>query len=344
MADTMGKTRAPGVVQRLLAFPETNIFLALLVMVVAFRCLAPEFLSDANVFSVLKTLSFYGIVAVGETLVMIGGDIDISVGSTAGLGAVLSTYLMMESDCLGMLGTNLEWVGVLLCMVATLAVCSLVGLVNAVLVVKLRIPAFIATISTLYSVRGMIMVVTKGNPIYPLPPFFVDFFGGYEWKVTEIGGISLPFMLFIALAAVFEFVLRKIKFGRNLYATGSNRDVAELSGINTNRIRFANYIVTAMLAALAGMLVAAFTKQGYPPIGLGWELWIVAATVIGGIGLKGGVGSVIGAVLGMFIMNVLNNGLVMLKINTFIQQSILGVIILAAVYLDIRRRNRKVSS
>ena len=322
----------------------TAILGALIALIIIFSIINPQFVSQANVFSLIKTLAFYGIVAIGVTLVIIGGDIDISVGSTAGLGAVFSTYIMMEFNCFGMLDTPNEWIGVILCMLITLVVCSAVGFINAGLVVNLNLPPFIATIATLYAVRGAIMVITNGNPIYPLPLFFMDGIGRFEIALSEYGGISLPVIIFIILIIVFEILLRRTTFGRNIYATGSNREVAKLAGINTNKVRYINFVITSMLAGLSGMLVAAFTRQGYPPIGQGWELQIIAATAIGGISLTGGSGSVIGTLIGVLIMNVLNNGLVVVGVNTFLQGVVTGVIILLAVFLDILRRNRKVRS
>jgi ribose transport system permease protein len=332
----------PQFLRRLLSGQKTVILFALIVLVMAFTFINPVFLSEANIFSLIKTLSFYGLVAVGETLIIIGGDIDISVGSTAGFGAVFSTYLMMEYSCFGLLGTSNEWIGVLLCMLITIIACSTVGFINAGLVVYLRLPPFIATIATLYAVRGAIMMVTNGNPIYPLPEFFMDGIGQFEIPLTKLGGISLPFIFFILFVLLFEFLLHRTTFGRNIYATGSNREVAKLSGINTNKVRSMNFIITSMLAGLSGIFVAAFTRQGYPPIGQGWELQIIAATAIGGIGLSGGSGSVVGTLIGILIMSVLGNGLVIMGINTFVQSMVVGVVILIAVYLDTLRSKRKV--
>ena len=334
----------PSLIKRLMQGQIATILIALIVFIAIFTIINPQFVSEANVFSLMKTLAFCGIVAVGETLIIIGGDIDISVGSTAGFSAVFSTFLMMEYNCFGMLDTGSEWIGVLLCMLITIIVCSGVGFINAALVVNLKLPPFIATIATLYSVRGAIMVVTNGKPIYPLPLFFMDGIGRFEIPLTKLGGISLPFILFILFVVLFEFLLRRTKFGRNIYATGSNEEVAKLSGINTKRVRYMNFVITSMLAALSGMLVAAFSRQGYPPIGQGWELQIIAATAIGGISLNGGSGSVVGTLIGVLIMNVLNNGLVIIGVNTFAQSMVIGVVILIAVYIDILRRNRKVRS
>jgi len=331
---------------RIFSVQEAGILVPLILLIVIFSCLNSGFYSLPNIFSVLKTLAFYGIVAVGMTLLIIGGDIDISVGSTAGFAAVFSTFIMMQFNCFGMLDTPNEWIGVFICMIITLGICSLVGILNAFLIVDFKLPAFIATIATLYVVRGAIMVVTNGNPIYPLPKFFMDDIGRFQIPITKVGeeliGISLPIIVFIVLVIVFEIVLRRTKFGRNVYATGSNIEVAKLAGINTRRVRYINFIITAMLAALSGMLVAAFTRQGYPPIGQGWEMQIIAAAAVGGIAMTGGSGSMIGTLLGVLIMNIVNNGLVMMNIDTFVQQAVQGVIILVAVYVDIVRRNRKV--
>jgi len=332
---------------KIFSVQEVGILIPLIALILLFYFINPRFLSAPNVFSVLKVLAFYGIVAVGETLLILGGDIDISVGSVAGFGAVFSTFLMMKFSCFGLLNTPYEWIGVIGFMIITLAVCSLVGFLNAFLIVDLKLPAFIVTIATMWAVRGAIMVVTNGNPIYPLPLFFMDTIGTNAQipivKVgTEIIGISLPFILFILLVVVFEILLRRSKFGRNIYATGSNREVAKLAGINTRKVRYMNFIILSMLASLSGMLVAAFTRQGYPPIGDGWEMFIIAGCAIGGIALAGGYGSMIGTLIGVIIMNTVNTGLVMSGINTFLQQTVQGVIILIAVYADILRRNRKV--
>lgn len=336
--------RKATIIDRITHNDITAILSALIALIVVFALINPQFLSAANVFSLIKTLAFYGIVAIGVTLVIIGGDIDISVGSTAGLGAVFSTYLMMEFNCFGLLGTPNEWIGVILCMLITLVICSVVGFVNAGLVVNLNLPPFIATIATLYAIRGAVMVITNGNPIYPLPLAFIDGIGRFEIPLSKFGGISLPVIIFMILIIVFEFLLRRTAFGRNIYATGSNKEVAKLAGINTNAVRYINYIITSILAGLSGMLVAAFTRQGYPPIGQGWELQIIAATAIGGISLTGGSGSVIGTLIGVLIMSVLNNGLVVVGVNTFLQGVVTGVIMLLAVYFDILRKNRKVLS
>lgn len=330
--------------KRIMAQQEMGIFLILIVAIGIFYAIKPMFLSGENVYSMLKTLSFYGIVAVGETLILIGGDTDLSVGSTAGLGAVLGTKLMMDWNCFGLMETQLEWLGVIAIMLLTMVICSVVGIVNALLVVKVKIPPFVATIATLNVGRGLVLIITNGITVYPLPDFFMNKLGQFQLYLSPKGGISVQTFIFIILVIVFEILLRRSSYGRNLYATGSNREVAKLSGINTDKIRFTNFIITAMLAALAGMLVAAFTKQGYPPIGQGWEMEIIAATVVGGISLNGGSGSMVGMLCGVILINVLVTGLQMVGLNTFLQTSAKGVLILAAVYIDRMKLNKKIKA
>lgn len=346
--NTQIQKKVSSFVAKIFSVQEVGVIIPLIVLILLFYFLNPAFLSPPNIFSILKVLAFYGIVAVGETLLILGGDIDISVGSVAGFGAVFSTFLMMHFSCFGLLNTPYEWIGVIGCMIITIAVCSLVGFLNAFLIVDMKMPAFIVTIGTLWAVRGAVMVVTNGNPIYPLPLFFMDTIGRAQIPITKVGsevlGISLPFIVFILLVVVFEILLRRSKFGRNIYATGSNREVAKLAGINTRKVRYMNFLIISMLAGLSGMLVAAFTRQGYPPIGDSWEMFIIAGCAIGGIALAGGYGSLIGTLIGVFIMNIVNTGLVMIGINTFLQGTVQGVIILIAVYVDIIRRNRKVLS
>lgn len=332
--------------RRIFSVQEVGILIPMILLIIVFQLLNKGFLSDANIFSMLKTMAFYGIVAVGETLIILSGDIDISVGSTAGFAAVFSTFLMMQFNCFGLMGTPFEWIGVLGFMVITAAVCSLIGFLNAFLIVDIKLPGFITTIGTLYAVRGAVMVVTNGNPIYPLPTFFMDGLGKAQIVVTSANGeplgFSLTFIIFIVLVVAFEFILRRTTFGRNVYATGSNIEVAKLAGINTRRVRYMNFVITAVLAAVSGMMVAAVTRQGYPPIGKGWEMQIIAMTAIGGVSMTGGSGSMIGTLIGVVIMNILDTGLVMVGINTFLQNVIQGFVILIAVYIDIVRRNQKV--
>jgi len=333
---------------KVFSIQEVGILIPLILIILLFWIINPAFLSAPNLFSVLKVLSFYGIVAVGETLLMLAGDIDISVGSVAGFGAVFSTFIMMKFNCFGLLNTPNEWIGVIFSIIICLIVCSVFGFINAFFIVDMKMPAFIVTIATMWAIRGAIMVVTQGNPIYPLPLFFMDTLGGAQIPISKVGdeviGISVPFIIFVILVITFDILLRRTNFGRNIYATGSNREVAILSGINTRKVRYTNFVILSTLSGFSGIFVAAFTRMGYPPIGQGWEMLIIAMCAVGGTSMAGGSGTMIGTFIGVLILNFMDNGLVMTGINTFLQQTVQGIIIIAAVYIDIFRRSRKVLS
>jgi ribose transport system permease protein len=339
----MGKEQNPSLIRNILGQQEVGIFIALVGLITVFSALRPAFLSLENIASLLAVMAFIGIVSVGETLLVIGGDFDISVGSTAGLGAITSTSIMLGTSCFGLLGTGLEGLGVVLSCLASVLICACVGVINAFLIVKIKLSAFIATISTLYAVRGLVSVIAKGVIVYPLPQSFNNIYNiKIKLSSDSEAGIAISFMLFILFVIVFELLLRKSEFGRRIYATGSNASVARLAGINTDKVRALNFIITAMLAGFAGILVAGFLQQGYPSTGNMWELLVIASVVVGGVSMTGGRGSMIGMLIGVMLINVVNTGLVMLGFNTFAQNIVQGALIIAAVMVDTVVNNRKI--
>ena len=212
---------------------------------------------------------------------------------------------------------------------------SLVGLVNGLLAVRARIPAFIVTLGMMYIARGLNYLLCGGNPIYPLPE-----------ALNAIGtdsplGISWAFFVFVAVAVVGQLTLSKTVFGRAIYATGGNCEVARIAGIHTDAVKIICYILTATLAALAGILLMAQLNVGQPENGSGWELEVIASVVIGGVSLFGGMGTVTGTALGLLLMQVVRNGLVMSRVNTHWQTVAVGCVMIAAVGLDLVRRRAK---
>lgn len=320
--------RVSKTLKNIMSISEVGIFIIFIVLVVIITVIKPQFIGIKNIQAIVRGLSFLGIVVIGETLVLLTGDFDISVGSVAGFGAIMATWIMSSIPAIG------TPMGIILALTAAAGL----GLVNGLLIVKLRIPAFITTIGMMYIAKGFSMIITKGYPFYPLTK-----------TMNKIGsiepfGTSLTFVLFIVLAVIAEFVLRKTKYGRYLYATGGNREVAKLAGINTTYIRLSAFVIVSFLAGVAGILQAATLQTGTPLIGDGWELRVIAATAIGGVSLMGGIGSVFGAVVGLFILGVLNNGLVILGINTFWQNVVTGVAMILALYIDIARRSTKLNA
>ncbi|MDQ0473980.1 ABC transporter permease [Labrys wisconsinensis] len=307
---------------RLVAVGEVGVLLALVAVVAFFFLLEPAFLSERNIRAILRVVSFIGIIAIGQTILLVNGEFDLSVGAVAGLSAVCSAKLM----------TALA-LPVPLAIVGGLAVGGLVGLVNGLVVVRLRIPAFIQTLGMLFIGQGLIQVVTNGYPVYPLPPVI-----GAIGYADIVFGLGWSFVFFIVAAVVADVVLRRTVLGRNMYATGGNPEVARLVGIDTARYKIGAFVAIGMLAATAGMFVMADLASGTTSIGSGWELNVIAGVVVGGVSLFGGAGTMAGGLIGVLLLQVVTSGLVVIGVNANWQQIAVGVIMVLAVGLDILRR------
>ena len=304
---------------------EVGVMLPLLLMTIIFSIANPNFFTGRNLAGICRGIAYLGIVAVGETLVILVGEIDISVGAVAGLGAAIGTHLAVN------MGLSLP-----LAILASVLVCGLIGLFNGTLIVKYKLPAFIVTIGMMYIAEGAMMIVTKGKPVYPLPEIMC------EVGRAQPFGTSVAFVVFLVLVVVFEFVLRKTSFGRSVYAVGDNISVANLAGIAVNRVKISLFVITSILAGVAGMLLAGQLETGSPSIGSGWELQVVAGTAIGGASLLGGSGSMVGTLIGILVLGVLNNGLVFLGLDAHWQTVAIGSVMILAVFADIIGRNKKI--
>jgi ribose transport system permease protein len=313
--------------RRMFAVPEVGVLIPLLGFVIIFYALNPIFLTPANVTTMLRAMSFVGVIAIGQTLLMISGAFDLSVGSTAGLGAIICSYAMVRLE-----------LPIPAAVMAGLGVGALIGLVNSFSVLKLGVPPFIATLGMLYIAKGVTFLISKGYTIYPLPEA-VKTFGTAEPFST-----SWSFVIFVILAIIAHIVLSRTTYGRKLYAVGGNPEVARLAGISPAKIQLAGFVLVGMCASLGGMLLMARIVTGNPTIGLGWELNVIAAVVIGGVSLFGGAGSIPGAVLGLLIMQVVTNGLVVINVDPYWQTVSVGLIMIIAVAIDILRRKSKMAS
>jgi len=309
-------------VARLVAVGEVGVLVALVLVVTFFYALEPAFLSERNIRAILQVVSFVGIIAIGQTILLVNGEFDLSVGAVAGLSAVCSAKMM----------TALAW-PVPLALLGGAAVGAAAGLVNGLVVVRLKIPAFIQTLGMLFIGQGLIQVVTNGYPVYPLPDVVGDI--GYA---TVVFGLGWSFVFFVAAALAADFVLRRTVLGRNMYATGGNPEVARLVGIDTFSYKIGAFVTVGMLAAVAGMFVMADLASGTTSIGSGWELTVIAGVVVGGVSLFGGAGTMAGGLIGVLLLQVVTSGLVVVGVNANWQQIAVGVIMVLAVGLDILRR------
>lgn len=306
----------------MLAVSEIGVLCALVVATAVFTALEPAFLSDRNVRAILSIVSFVGIIAIGQIILLICGEFDLSVGSVAGLAVVVSGKLM-----------TVVALPVPIAVLGGVITGALVGLVNGLVVVRFHVPAFIQTLGMLFIGQGLIQVVTLGYPVYPLPSSI-----GALGQAQVFMGLGWSFVFFAALALAADFTLRRTTLGRNCYAVGGNVEVARLVGINTARYKIGAFMVVGMLASMAGMFVMADLASGTTSIGSGWELSVIAGVVVGGVSLFGGTGTIAGGLIGMLLLQVVQSGLVISGVSANWQQIAVGVIMVAAVGLDVWRR------
>jgi ribose transport system permease protein len=283
---------------------------------------SPNFWTSQNITQVFLQMSVIGIIAVGETMVIITAGIDLSVSTVVGLSGTMAAYLIVTYSFSVQLG-----------IVCGILVGGAVGLLNGILITRLLLPPFIATLGTLSVAGGVALLVTNGEAVFGLPPNFADL-GTGSW-----GPIPVPVVILVAVAIFGYVVMSHTTLGRSAYAIGSNPETARLSGINIRFTLLMIYVIQGLLAGLGGVIDASRVITGQPLGGTNYNLQAIAAAVIGGASLFGGEGSILGALVGALLIELIANGSVLLNISTFWQEVILGiVIVLAVLYDQIRRR------
>ncbi|TDD91667.1 ABC transporter permease [Saccharopolyspora karakumensis] len=296
---------------------------ALIVVFILLSIIAPSFLTADNLFNLGSQTSVNAVMAVGVTLVIITGGIDLSVGSVAALSGVIGVLLMADYGFNPLLGV-----------VGGLAVGALAGLVNGLLVSVVGLPPFIATLGMLSVGRGLVLIATGAVAVFGAPDSFRLLGQGV------IGILPIPVVLIIVVALLGYVVLTRTRLGRYAYVMGSNMEAARLSGVPVKRYITSVYVLSGALAGLGGMIAASRINSGQPNFGEGLELDVIAAVVIGGASLFGGRGTVLGSLIGAFLVAVIRNGAVQLNIGTFYQNVLIGVIIWLAVWWDYYQRRK----
>jgi ribose transport system permease protein len=297
-------------------------FLTLIVLFVALAFASPYFLTAANLSSVVRQTAVINTMALGMTLVIIAGGIDLSVGAILAFSGLMGTMAMQAGMPI--------WQGMAVGLISGM----FWGFVNGFLTVRLNINPFIVTLGTLGIIRGVTLIISNGLPVHQIPPAFA-FLG-------EGNLLGVPFVLWILLgcAAATHVILEHTRLGRYAFAIGSNTEAAFYTGIPVGFHTTAVYAISGLLCGLAGMIEASRLMTGQPTAGQGYELQVIAAVVIGGGSLRGGEGSVIGTLVGAFIMGLLANGSDLLGISPYLQQAIIGSIIILAVTFDELRKRR----
>lgn len=296
---------------------DMGVFLALLFFVAVFAILSPRFLTFDNFINVSRQISSNVIIGCGLTFVIITAGIDLSVGSMVALSGVLLAGLMWTY--------YIPWP---LAVLITLVVVGFFGLLNALAVAKQGLNPLIVTLAMMTAVRGVALSYSGGEPIFIEEPVILAMGNGY------VGPIPIPVIIAIVVMIISHIVLTRTKLGRYVYAVGGNEEAARISGINVDRIKMFVYILSSVCAALAGIIVAGRLYSGNPTAGQGTELDVIAAVVIGGTSLFGGVGSIGGTLLGAFIVGIISNGLTILNVPFYYQLMAKGLVIYVAILID----------
>jgi ribose transport system permease protein len=296
---------------------------ALIVVFVFLSIASPVFLTADNLFNIGAQTAVVAVIAIGMTLVIITAGIDLSVGSVAALSGVMGVMMMVD--------LGLPWP---LAVVGGILVGAVCGLVNGLLVSVAGLAPFIATLGMLTVARGLVYIITNATAVFGAPDAFRLLGQGV------IGPIPIPILVILVVAVAGYIVLSRTRLGRYAYAMGSNLEAARLSGIPIRRYLTSVYVISGALAGFGGMIAASRVNSGQPNFGIGLELDVIAAAVIGGASLFGGQGTVLGTLIGAFLIALIRNGAVLLDINTFYQQVIIGVVIWLAVLWDQYRRRR----
>ncbi len=303
---------------------DFSLIAVFIVEVIIFSRLSPYFLTADNLLNVSLQASITAIIAAGMTFVILTAGIDLSVGSLVALSGVIATSLLKIDASAGIV--------FIIALLGGLIFGAASGTAAGIFITKFKITPFIVTLALMTIWRGAAFVYTEGRPVWGLPEAF-SALGG-----DRILGIPIPtvIMFFVFISA--HIVLTKTKFGRYVYAVGGNLEAARLAGIKTNQIIISVYIISGVLSAISGILLASRMNSGQPNAGLMYELDVIAAVVVGGTSLFGGRGTIIGTFIGSMLIAVLRNGLNLINVGSYVQQVIVGVVILLAVLLDQLRK------
>jgi methyl-galactoside transport system permease protein len=329
-------------VKRLREFSSKNaISLVLLALIMVIGFINSDFLQVSNIRNILIIASVRVIIALGISGILITGGTDLSAGRTVGLTACIAASLLQRPDYADRMFRNMGPMPLLVPILIAAGVGLLVGIINGSIVAYLKVPPFIATLGTMVIVYGAASLYIDrpprgAQPIGGLRPDFTNIGTGY---LGPNGDLSIPYLILIAAAIIFVYwvMLNKTRLGKNTYAIGGNPKAATVSGVNVEKNLIMVYAIAGCLYGLAGALLAARTGGATNNYGMSYEMDAIAAAVIGGVSTSGGIGKVGGIITGVIILEVLNNGLVILGVNAYWQQVIKGVIIVAAVAFDIRK-------
>jgi inositol transport system permease protein len=304
--------------------------LFLAVLMVIFTALKPQFLSSNNLFNVMRQVSITGLIAIGMTFVILTAGIDLSVGSLLALAGMAAAVVAKgtNQNTLALDSAQSFGYGVGAAVVAAILVGLAGGLLQGLAITKLGVPAFVVTLGGMTIFRGMTLILSNGGPISTFDETY------RFWGQGKIGDVPVPVILFLLFALLAHIILRYTRYGRHIYAIGGNPEAARLSGLNVVLLTVSVYVIVGFFAGLGGFVLSSRLNSSEAVAGTGYELTVIASVVIGGTSLFGGEGQVVGTVIGSLLIGVLINGLVLMNVSSYVQQIIIGVIIVLAVWFD----------
>ena len=302
---------------RIAESPEAGVVVAVIVVFILIAVNAPTYASIGNLQVMGRDLSQVGILAIGESLVILTGGIDLSVGALAGLAGIMAAWFNVDG--------KMPAGGAIL---VTLLICAAVGAWHGLMVTRLKVPPFVITLVTFTIAQGMALAITGGTPIDNIGPLFSQISSSYILQ------IPVPAIFFIGFVILAWFFLERTYIGRQIYAVGGNREAARLAGIPTGRRIITTYIASSALAGVVGVLVIGRMNVADPSVGPGWELIAIAAAVVGGVSLSGGEGRILGVAAGAILLEIIANGLLALHVSPYFQQVVQGAVLGIAILLD----------
>lgn len=317
------KNKAPSKVS--LFLKGQAIWLVFIVLSAVITIGNPRYIMPKNLLLMLRQVAVWGIASVGMMLPILLGGIDLSVGSIISFVNILCSYLMVK------VGMNM-WVAILI----SLAASVLIGLLNGFMISTVGIPALIATFATQTAFAGLTLIICNGQPINGFTESFKVFGQG---KVAGI--VPVPVIIMFVCFAIGSFMLNKTYFGRYFYAVGGNEEAAKLSGIRTGRVQYLAYALSGLFAGIAGIVLLSRTNSGMGNAGLGYEFKVITCVVLGGVSVSGGLGKISGVIAGVCIIGALNNGMVLLNMNSWLQDIVLGIVLALAVGFDCLQKKKR---
>ncbi len=317
---------------------DNIVVLVLIILVIAFAIGNSTFLKAANVINLFGQMCLNALLATGLTYVIILGGIDISVGSTMAITGILA------AQCTLLFGDNVPVaLAITIQILVGVVAGGVIGLFIGWLIAYMHLVPMICTLAMMQAMRGLAYIISGGGPVYGLPNSFAVLGSGRLIKTSAFPNGIIPVIVIftIIVVVIFHIILTRTVFGRHVFATGSNKEVAHMSGINTSRVTLMCHMICGITAGLAGTVAASKVNNGHPATGDGYEMYAIAATVLGGTSLSGGSGSVARAMFGCAIIAVINNGMTLMSISAYWQKVVIGAIIILAVILDMAQKGNK---